>query len=74
MTNDIQKAIILSIVENSKDMHECITNMKATFPVNTLCEMFEINRNRYNYMKRTKSLDYWLSALINKVVKENETK
>ena len=61
-----------------KILSECypidfIRKVKVYFSINTLCDILKINRNRYNYLKRTNQLDFLLLEL-HKEVKTYATK
>ena len=70
--NELQKEIIKSIVKISPTHTDYYNNMLATFPINTLCEMIGIDRNRYNYLVKTNCLIDVLINLMEKIVIENE--
>ena len=50
--NDLQKIIILCIMKRTKSIQELYIAMLSTFTINTLCDMMDINRNRFNYLVR----------------------
>lgn len=65
--NELQKTIIQSVANTSENDCYFIDNIKMTFPVKTLCSVLNIDRNRYNYLVRSKKLDVRILKLRNEV-------
>jgi len=71
MINDLQKIIILSVMKKSKSIQELYINMLSTFTINTLCDMMNINRNRFNYLVRQGQFKNEVLKLCNDVAIEH---
>ena len=48
--NSLQSVLLESISDLSKNDMDFYKHVRKVFPINTLCEMLGINRNRYNYL------------------------
>lgn len=57
MINGLQKVIIRAFIETYGTSAETVRAIRDAFPINTLCEMLGINRNRYYYLLRVHELD-----------------
>ena len=62
--NDLQKEIIRSVLLATNSIDEFVSAIYKTFPINTLCQMLSINRNRYYYLKSIGGLDREIMGLI----------
>ena len=54
----IKTSLIKIMIRISSSDDEFIKHMKGTFSIKELCDILNINRNRYNYLKRIKQLDH----------------
>jgi hypothetical protein len=57
MIDELQRVIVRSIIERYDTSVDIVRAIRDTFPINTLCDMIGINRNRYYYLLRTHELD-----------------
>ena len=65
--NELQKLILQSIIKKNDTIQDFIDDVTNTFQIKALCDMLEINRNRYNYLVRSKRLQVELLRLYVKV-------
>ena len=63
----IQKIIIERVKKHSRNDETFIFYIKELFNIKSQCEILKIDRNRYNYLKRTNQLDTEILKLKKKV-------
>lgn len=63
MKQKVNMTVIKIIDGASTTDNEFLHELTSIFNVNQLCELLGIDRNRYNYLKRTKQLDKELLKL-----------
>ncbi len=62
--SDRQAIILQSLKEQSKgNVVTYVKYVKDTFEITALCDILNINRNRYNYLNRHGSLDWYIAKL-----------
>lgn len=66
--NTIQRDLLKWIYANNQQGYAYVDYAKKLFPINTLCSMLEIDRNRYYYLKNNGQLDLCIFALFEEVL------
>jgi len=62
--SDRQAIILQSLKDKSNNnVVQYVRDVKETFDIETLCEILNINRNRYNYLKKHGGLDWYIAQL-----------
>lgn len=59
----LQHDIFRCVIKHSKNDNEYLQHIKKIFSINTLCTILIINRNKYNYLIRSKQYDNELLKL-----------
>lgn len=65
--NDLQLDILFNIVQNPLRDFTCA--VQQTFRIKDICAMCGIDRNRYNYLVRSRQIHFLYLALKNEVIR-----